>query len=718
MEASFLTVTLSFLILLLISSFTFLFSRRFNLPYTVILVIVGILLVPLSYTQTFSFIDHFKLTPDVLFYVFLPVLLFEASYKIDYRKMVKDWRAISLLAIVWICISALVIGWALYWIFGLLGLHIPFLVTLLFWVIISATDPVAVLAIFSSIWAPKRLALLFEWESLFNDWTAVALFLVVLWIIMWGWVIDTMTFLKWFTSFFSMMIWWALFWWLIWILFSKLVWSIKNAESVEIMLTMILAHITFLLAEFFTEFIHNSLHLEYLWVSWVVATVIAWIVMWNYGKYKITPKVEHTVEQMWEWFAFVSNSVVFILMWLYLSNIEWINISDFIIPTLVAVFVVIIARAISVYLPIWFLNKFNLWENIPLSWQHIMSWGSLRWALALMMVLMIPWKWEEWFDKILAFQQSVGWDFSYNIKDFILIIVIGCIMFTLLIKATTIPLLMKKTKVSKLNNFEKFEYYEWNILMLIKVIAKLDNMYSKWAIIKKEYQNLIKKYNNRLDKVIKEFKEFLKEHKWNREKIIRRAISLHSLWSEKKFLKEMFLWNEIWEKNFRYILRKIEKQIDRLSSWKEQLGKETNIDYDFFQQIALKAYKEKETPSEIFIRNRTKKIIIKRVLIELEELSKLNLWFDKVIFDDIRSFYEELYKKAKNKTNKVIDEYPTITLKLDMKLAEKSIFLLEESVIEQMHSKQIISDKLYIKFKWEIEEEFYSDVTKNLETFK
>lgn len=718
MEASFLTVTLSFLILLLISSFTFLFSRRFNLPYTVILVIVGILLVPLSYTQTFSFIDHFKLTPDVLFYVFLPVLLFEASYKIDYRKMVKDWRAISLLAIVWICISALVIGWALYWIFGLLGLHIPFLVTLLFWVIISATDPVAVLAIFSSIWAPKRLALLFEWESLFNDWTAVALFLVVLWIIMWGWVIDTMTFVKWFTSFFSMMIWWALFWWLIWILFSKLVWSIKNAESVEIMLTMILAHITFLLAEFITEFIHNSLHLEYLWVSWVVATVIAWIVMWNYGKYKITPKVEHTVEQMWEWFAFVSNSVVFILMWLYLSNIEWINISDFIIPTLVAVFVVIIARAISVYLPIWFLNKFNLWEKIPLSWQHIMSWGSLRWALALMMVLMIPWKWEEWFDKILAFQQSVGWDFSYNIKDFILIIVIGCIMFTLLIKATTIPLLMKKTKVSKLNNFEKFEYYEWNILMLIKVISKLDNMYNKWAIIKKEYQNLIKKYNNRLDKVIKEFKEFLKEHKWNREKIIRRAISLHSLWSEKKFLKEMFLWNEIWEKNFRYILRKIEKQIDRLSSWKEQLRKEKNIDYDFFQQIALKAYKEKETPSEIFIRNRTKKIIIKRVLIELEELSKLNLWFEKVIFDEIRDFYEEVYKKAKNKMNKIIYEFPSITLKLDIKLAEKSIFKLEESVISQMHSKQIISDKLYIKFKWEIEEEFYSDVTKNLETFK
>jgi CPA1 family monovalent cation:H+ antiporter len=54
----------------------------------------------------FSFINHFKLTPDVLFFIFLPTLLFEASYKIDYTKMLKDWRAISILAIIGICISA------------------------------------------------------------------------------------------------------------------------------------------------------------------------------------------------------------------------------------------------------------------------------------------------------------------------------------------------------------------------------------------------------------------------------------------------------------------------------------------------------------------------------------------------------------------------------------------------------------------------------------
>jgi len=64
------------------------------------LVIVGLLLVPLSQIEFFSFINHFKLTPDVLFFIFLPTLLFEASYKIDYRKIINDWRAISILAVV------------------------------------------------------------------------------------------------------------------------------------------------------------------------------------------------------------------------------------------------------------------------------------------------------------------------------------------------------------------------------------------------------------------------------------------------------------------------------------------------------------------------------------------------------------------------------------------------------------------------------------------
>jgi len=68
----------------------------------------------------------------------------------------------------------------MYYIFPLFGFHIPFLVCLLFGSLISATDTVAVLTLFKSVGAPKRLVTIFEGESLFNDGTALALFLVIL----------------------------------------------------------------------------------------------------------------------------------------------------------------------------------------------------------------------------------------------------------------------------------------------------------------------------------------------------------------------------------------------------------------------------------------------------------------------------------------------------------------------------------------------------------
>jgi CPA1 family monovalent cation:H+ antiporter len=73
---------------------TFVISKKINFPYTVLLVIVGLFLIPLSHSDFFDFINHFKLTPDVLFYVFLPILLFESAYNINYRELIKNWKSI------------------------------------------------------------------------------------------------------------------------------------------------------------------------------------------------------------------------------------------------------------------------------------------------------------------------------------------------------------------------------------------------------------------------------------------------------------------------------------------------------------------------------------------------------------------------------------------------------------------------------------------------
>lgn len=111
----------------------FLFAKKFRFPYTITLVASGILLAILvKILPTFGFLTTFQLTPETLFYVFLPILLFESAYNIKYRELMQHIRAISGLAVISLMISAFVIAGILYCILGFFGINMPFLFLLLF----------------------------------------------------------------------------------------------------------------------------------------------------------------------------------------------------------------------------------------------------------------------------------------------------------------------------------------------------------------------------------------------------------------------------------------------------------------------------------------------------------------------------------------------------------------------------------------------------------
>jgi len=96
----FMEVSLSFFTLLIISSFIYLLSKKIKLPYTVLLFITGLILVFVSKLEFFSWITYFKLTPELLFFVFLPVLVFESAYNINYKELLKNSKTIFALAVV------------------------------------------------------------------------------------------------------------------------------------------------------------------------------------------------------------------------------------------------------------------------------------------------------------------------------------------------------------------------------------------------------------------------------------------------------------------------------------------------------------------------------------------------------------------------------------------------------------------------------------------
>jgi CPA1 family monovalent cation:H+ antiporter len=145
--------------------------------------------------------------------------------------------------------------------------------------------------------------------------------------------------------------------------------------------------------------------------------------MGNFGRYKMSAGVEEYMEKFWSYFAFLANSLVFILMGLLFTSLS-IALHVAILPILITIIVVVVARAVSVYCSIGMANLNQSEEDIPVNWQHLLSWGSLRGAIAVIMVMLIP-------DDL----SLPNWNYEFTIKEFITAITIGSIYFTLIIKA-------------------------------------------------------------------------------------------------------------------------------------------------------------------------------------------------------------------------------------------------------------------------------------------
>lgn len=157
--------------------------------------------------------------------------------------------------------------------------------------------------------------------------------------------------------------------WIMGFSFSRLIPLVRTSKVLEVSLTLIVAHATFLIA----EWVNHS----FLPVSAVIATTISALVIGNYGKYKLSPKTRHMMNEYWEFFAHIANSLVFLLVGVMIVGLN-IHYGELFLPILLAILVVIIARAISVYGVLIPLNWLKIERPVPVSWMHILSWGSLR----------------------------------------------------------------------------------------------------------------------------------------------------------------------------------------------------------------------------------------------------------------------------------------------------------------------------------------------------
>lgn len=353
-----------FIALFSVATAVALIARRLKVPYTVALVMAGL---TLGAAHAF---EPPHLTKDLLYAVFLPGLVFEAAFAIEVKKFWQNKIAVFSLAIPGLVVAIALTTFLLVPAVNSLHFVDGFTIAhgFVFAALIAATDPIAVVALFKSLGAPKRLAVLVEGESLLNDGTAVVLFTIVLGAEMGGSFSVAQAGLD----------------------FARVVgvgaligaavgfaisWVIHQVDDpmIEITLTTIAAYGSFVAAERFH-------------FSGVIATVVAGMICGNHAaRTGMSPSTRVAVATFWEYLAFALNSLVFLLIGFEVKVEALLSAWK---PILVAYAAMTIGRAIVLHAVALALSRTR--EKLPRSWASVLTWGGLRGGLSMVLALALP----------------------------------------------------------------------------------------------------------------------------------------------------------------------------------------------------------------------------------------------------------------------------------------------------------------------------------------
>ncbi|MCH8237006.1 MAG: cation:proton antiporter [Proteobacteria bacterium] len=397
-------------VLLLIAGGVRAITKRVKVPFSVALVVVGIALRQLveNGPEFLSPVAEHEISPDVILFVFLPTLIFESAFNLDVRQLRQNLPQILTLAVPGLILSTTVIGVLLWWVtpFGLQE-------ALLLGAILSATDPVAVIALFRNLGVPMRLTILVEGESLFNDATAIVAARILLGMVAGGVLLTPEMAFGSVVNFFTVFIGGAVVGWLAALAFGWVLGHVENDPFIETSLTTVLAYLSFLAAE---EVFH---------VSGVMATVAAGLTMGSWGRAKISASVAGFLEHFWEYLAFLANALIFLFVGLRVNLAALYDSLDILAWV---IFAMLLSRALVIFGLVPMVGRLPGSAPIERPYQTVMYWGGLRGAIALAIVL------------------SLG---DFPEADLFVALVMGAVLFTLLVQGLTIETLVRHLGLDK-----------------------------------------------------------------------------------------------------------------------------------------------------------------------------------------------------------------------------------------------------------------------------
>jgi CPA1 family monovalent cation:H+ antiporter len=464
----FLTTETLIIELLLIVSLVAIVVRRLRVPYTVALVVIGLLI-------TFQQSIQISLTPELILALFVPPLVFEAAFHIDFDQLRDNLTLILALAVPGVLLTMLIVGLIVS-----AGVGLPLSTALVFGALIAATDPVAVVALFRTLGVPSKLALIVESESLFNDGTSIVVFNLALAGALQAAVagaghnagfnlgIAITDFIR--VSLGGIGIGLALGWLVSWLIAQL------DDYLIETTLTTVLAFGSYLVA-------------DRLGLSGVLAVVCAGLVNGNVGSRGMSPTTRVVLFNFWEYLAFIANSLVFLLIGL---DVNIPQIAANIGPIAIAVLAVVISRALTVYGLTW-LTHLRRGLTVPLAYRHVLFWGGLRGAIGLALALSLP----------IALPQ----------RDLLEVMAFGVVLFTLLAQGTTIqPILERLGLVERSPHVLDREARLGRLYAAQAGLRRLADLYHDGLLSRHVWAGLRDEYDRTSERLGDEMTELFAEH--------------------------------------------------------------------------------------------------------------------------------------------------------------------------------------------------------------
>ena len=353
-----------------------------------------------------------------------------------------------LLAVIGLVISTVIVGVLLTFISPL-----PLIFALLFGAFISATDPVAVIALFRELGVPKKLRALVEGESLFNDASAIVTFNLIMGVIVVRAAMENPSILfipgQFVTDLLVSFAGGIAIGSLLALAVYAAIRASPNHPHIHQTVSLVVAYAAFILSQVLFNF------------SGVIAVVAAGIVVSRMTSEKLGLGHRQELARFWEYIGFLADTLIFLLVGLSITSLEDPTLfsTGFVIATGLVIVAVLVARAVSVFGLIPLVNLIHKDRKIPLSYQAVIFWGGLRGAVALALVLALP--------------------TTMPYRDLLVGFTIAVVIFTILVSGTTIGALVRRLHLARPDSVRQFEKLWLEIQLKKKAIRSLEEAQSR-----------------------------------------------------------------------------------------------------------------------------------------------------------------------------------------------------------------------------------------------